>query len=49
MQEEFKSVCKTEINKALIEDLTPNTWHVVDIRAINKYGYSPQSSSIVSF
>lgn len=32
----------------MIEDLLPETWYLIDVRAVNEYGYCPTSSKMLA-
>jgi hypothetical protein len=40
----FKCMSKSETNSVVIEDLKQDTWHSIDVRAVNKYGFCPLPS-----
>jgi len=49
METSFKSFYKSEKNSVIVEDLKPNTWHTLDVRAVNEFGYCPLNSNIIGF
>ena len=46
LESTFKSIYRSETNSVTLEDLKEDTWHTIDVRAVNKYGYCPQSANL---